>query len=50
MNDVKAAIQVRGRAIGALFFAGFGELWVLLALYALQRLGLPPSPELRWWR
>lgn len=39
MNDVKAAIQVRGRAIGALFFAGFGALWVLLALYALQRLG-----------
>lgn len=28
--------QLRGRAIGSLFFAGFGALWMLLALYARQ--------------
>jgi hypothetical protein len=39
MNDVQNANQIRGRAIGALFFTGFGALWVLLALYALQRIG-----------
>lgn len=39
MNDVQNANQIRGRAIGALFFTGFGALWILLALYALQRIG-----------
>jgi hypothetical protein len=39
MNEVQTGNQIRGRAIGALFFAGFGAPWVLLSLYALQRLG-----------
>jgi len=40
MTDVKTADQIRGRAIGAIFFAGFGTIWLLLSLYALQRLGV----------
>lgn len=35
---IQTANQLSGRAIGALFFAGFGAIWVGLALYALQRL------------
>ncbi len=34
----QTANQLGGRAIGALFFIGFGALWLLLSLYALQRL------------
>lgn len=32
--------QLGGRAIGAMFFAGFGTVWLLLALYARQELGV----------
>jgi hypothetical protein len=32
------ANQLRGRAIGSLFFAVFGAIWIALALYAKERL------------
>lgn len=35
---IQTANQLSGRATGALFFSGFGALWVGLALYALERL------------
>jgi hypothetical protein len=35
---IQTANQLSGRAIGALFFSGFGALWIALALYALERL------------
>jgi hypothetical protein len=38
MKKGKTANQIRGRAIGSMFFAGFGALWLLL--YALRRLGV----------
>jgi hypothetical protein len=34
----QTANALGGRAVGALFFTGFGALWLLLSLYALQRL------------
>jgi len=34
----QTANQLSGRATGALFFAGFGALWLLLALYVRQQL------------
>ncbi|MGD0546322.1 MAG: hypothetical protein ABR991_00660 [Terracidiphilus sp.] len=37
---IQTANQLSGRAIGALFFAGFGALWIALALYALERLNV----------
>jgi hypothetical protein len=38
MQTIQSANQLTGRATGALFFAGFGSLWIALALYALQQL------------
>lgn len=38
MQKIQTANQLSGRAIGAIFFAGFGTLWLLLSLYALERL------------
>jgi hypothetical protein len=38
MQTIQNANQLSGRATGALFFAGFGALWIALALYALERL------------
>ena len=35
---IQTANQLSGRATGVLFFAGFGALWLLLALYARQQL------------
>ena len=38
---MKAAItanQLNGRAIGALFFAGFGAIWLVLGLYAAEKI------------
>jgi hypothetical protein len=40
MKDFQTANQLSGRAIGALFFAGFGAIWLALSLYALERLGV----------
>ena len=37
---IQTANQLSGRATGALFFAGFGALWIALALYALERLSV----------
>ncbi len=36
MQSSPSANSLIGRAIGALFFAGFGAIWILLALYARQ--------------
>jgi hypothetical protein len=36
------ANQIGGRAIGALFFTGFGAIWLLLGLYAKQRMTAAP--------
>jgi hypothetical protein len=36
------ANQIGGRAIGALFFTGFGAIWLLLGLYAKQWLNAAP--------
>lgn len=38
MTATPTANQLRGRAIGALFFAGFGALWIGLALYIKEML------------
>jgi hypothetical protein len=38
MQPNQTANQLSGRATGALFFAGFGALWIALALYALEQL------------
>jgi hypothetical protein len=38
MKSFQNANQISGRAIGSLFFAGFGALWLVLAFYALERL------------
>jgi len=40
MKPFQNAHQISGRAIGSLFFAGFGAVWLLLAFYALERLNL----------
>ena len=37
---IQTSNQLSGRATGALFFAGFGALWIALALYALERLNV----------
>jgi hypothetical protein len=34
------ANQLRGRAIGSIFFSGFGALWIALALYIKQTLSV----------
>src|SRR5580658_2915930 len=36
------ANRIGGRAIGALFFTGFGAIWLLLGLYAKERLASAP--------
>lgn len=36
MKNITTANQLRGRAIGSIFFAGFGALWILLSFYARQ--------------
>jgi hypothetical protein len=38
MNPPLTANQLRGRASGTLFFAGFGTVWIGLALYARQEI------------
>jgi len=38
MKNTPTANQIAGRAIGAIFFAVFGTLWIVLALYAKQLL------------
>lgn len=38
MQKIQTANQLSGRAIGAIFFAGFGAIWISLSLYALERL------------
>jgi len=38
MQKVQTSNRLVGRAIGALFFAGFGALWLFLALYAKEQL------------
>jgi hypothetical protein len=38
MNPSPTANQLGGRAVGSIFFAGFGALWLLLALYAREQL------------
>jgi len=38
MKTAFTSIELRGRAIGSLFFAGFGVLWISLALAAKQML------------
>ena len=38
MEKKLMANQIRGRAIGATFFAVFGSIWILLALYVKQML------------
>jgi len=35
-GEQPTANQIRGRARGGLFFAGFGTLWIVLALYTKQ--------------
>jgi hypothetical protein len=37
---IQTANQVSGRAIGALFFAGFGAIWLGLAFYCMERLSV----------
>ncbi len=38
MTPAVTANQLNGRAIGSLFFTGFGTLWLMLALYVRERL------------
>ena len=38
MQKIQNANQLSGRAIGAIFFTGFGALWLLLALYIKELL------------
>ena len=38
MSEETTANAVRGRGIGALFFTGFGALWLVLGLYAREQL------------
>jgi hypothetical protein len=40
MWNFPTANQLSGRAIGSVFFAGFGALWIALGLYAKQRFNL----------
>ena len=40
MLRIENANQLCGRATGAIFMAGFGAIWLLLALYAMQRLSV----------
>lgn len=42
MRDELTANRIGGRAVGALFFVGFGLLWLLLGLYAKQPLTVGP--------
>jgi len=41
MKRTTTANELHGRAIGSLFFAGFGAIWIGLALYVKQLLTLP---------
>jgi hypothetical protein len=38
MKNIITANQLRGRAIGSIFFAGFGALWIVLSLYVRETL------------
>jgi magnesium-transporting ATPase (P-type) len=40
MKNTPTANQLAGRAIGSIFFAVFGALWIILALYAKQLLSV----------
>jgi hypothetical protein len=42
MAQELTANRIEGRAIGALFFTGFGAIWLLLGLYAKERLTAAP--------
>lgn len=37
MNNAHTANQFSGRAIGSIFFAGFGALWLFLSLYVREQ-------------
>jgi hypothetical protein len=38
MKNFPTANQLGGRAVGSIFFTGFGAIWLFLALYARQQL------------
>ena len=38
MKNIITANHLRGRAIGSIFFAGFGALWIVLSLYVRETL------------
>ena len=40
MKNAQTANSLGGRAVGSLFFAGFGALWLFLSLYARQLLNI----------
>jgi hypothetical protein len=40
MEDTQTANQLGGRAIGSIFFAVFGAIWLALAFYALELLSV----------
>jgi len=40
MNPSPTANQLGGRAVGSIFFTGFGSLWLFLALYAKEQLSV----------
>lgn len=40
MQNDQTANQLRGRATGAIFFAGFGALWLAISLYFMQQLSV----------
>ena len=42
MAQELTANRIGGRAVGALFFTGFGAIWLLLGLYAKERLTAAP--------
>lgn len=41
MSSHQNANQIGGRAIGALFFTGFGAVWLLLSLFAREAVTVP---------
>jgi hypothetical protein len=40
MMKIQSANQLSGRAIGSIFFAAFGAIWLILALYAKEMLSV----------
>jgi hypothetical protein len=43
MSTIITANQIKGRATGALFFSGFGALWLILGLYVRESLSVSLS-------